>query len=156
MAEREHITRLRGAGPGYAEDYAAWVEHQIALIKEARWSEIDRDNLIDEVESLGRSEFKAFVSAIEIVLLHMLKWDFQPEQRSRSWSVSIAGHRLQVEDELEDNPSFKARIGEAVERAYRHARIRASGETELPLGAFPAECPYDWATIMEREHPLDA
>ena len=156
MAEREHIIQLRGAGPGYDEDYAAWLDYQVGLIKAGRWNEIDRDNLIDEVESLGRSEFRAFVSAIEVVLLHMLKWDFQPERPTRSWATSIASHRLRAKDELEDNPSFKARIGEAIERAYRLARTDASGETGLPLDAFAAECPYDWTTITERDHALDA
>ncbi|HZG09462.1 MAG TPA: DUF29 domain-containing protein [Allosphingosinicella sp.] len=156
MAEREHIIQLRGTGPGYEEDYAAWVDHQVGLIKAGRWNEIDRDNLIDEVESLGLSVFKGFVSAIEVVLLHMLKWDFQPERRSRSWIASVDEHRLRAEQELEDSPSYKARIEEAVKRAYRVARLRAAGETDLPIKTFPAECPYDWAQIMEREHALDA
>ena len=78
------------------------------------------------------------------------------EHRTRSWSTSIASHRLRAKNDLEDNPSFKARIGEAVERAYRLAGTDASGETGLPLDAFPGECPYDWTTIMERDHALDA
>jgi len=155
MAERDHPIQLRGTGPGYEEDYAAWIGHQVALIKAGRWSEIDRDNLIDEVESLGRSVFNSFVSAIEIVLLHMLKWDFQPERRSRSWTLSIDEHRARAEDQLGDNPSHKARIDEAVARAYRVARLRAAGETDLPRRTFPDQCPYSWTEIMEREHALD-
>ena len=156
MAEREHIIQLRGTGPAYEQDYAAWVDHQAGLIKAGRWQEIDRDNLIDEVESLGRSVFNSFVGAIEVVLLHMLKWDYQPERRSRSWILSIDEHRARAEQELEDNPSYKARTQQAVERAYRVAPLRASGETDLPRRTFPDQCPYDWTQIMERHHALQS
>jgi hypothetical protein len=155
MAEREHLAKLRRRGPGYEADYAAWLEHQVGLLKSDRWSEVDKDNLIDEVESLGRSDFKGFVSAFEIVIAHMLKWDHQPERRSRSWQGSILEHRRRIDDELEDSPSYSARIDEAIRRAYRTAVARALRETELPLEAFPSECPYDWDEIMNREHLLD-
>lgn len=155
MAEHKHISGLRRSEPAYDEDYAAWLENQIALMRVDRWADVDKDNLLDEVESLGRSDFKSFASAIRIVLIHMLKWDHQPERRTRSWQASITEHRLQIGEELRDSPSYRARIDEAVERAYAIARARASGETGLPLSAFPQTCPYDWGTIMNREHPLD-
>ena len=156
MAEREHITKLRQAAPGYEADYAAWLEHQIALLKSDRWGEVDKANLIDEVEDLGKSAFKSFVSAIEIVIAHMLKWDFQPELRSRSWQGSIVEHRRRIEDELEDSPSYSARIGGAIARAYRTAVPLAVRESGLPLEAFPKTCPYSWDQIMNREHELGA
>jgi hypothetical protein len=154
MAEREHIVELRRAAPGYEADYAAWLEHQVSLLKADRWSEVDKENLIDEVESLGRSDFKAFVSAFEILLAHMLKWDFQPERRSRSWQGSILEHRQRIADELEDSPSYSSRIEEAVARAYRTAVARAVAETDLPRNSFPAACPYSWDEIMNREHEM--
>ena len=154
MAEREHITELRRAAPGYEADYAAWLEHQVRLLKADRWSEVDKANLIDEVESLGRSEFKGFVSAFEIVIAHMVKWDFQPERRSNSWISSIIEHRERIKQELEDSPSYAARVGEAMHRAWRPARARASIETDLPLKQLPAELPYSFEDVMNREHEL--
>ncbi len=156
MAEKEHITKLRRAAPGYEADYAAWLDHQVALLKADRWSDVDKDNLIDEVESLGRSNFRSFVSAIETVLVHMLKWDYQPERRSRSWQGSILEHRRRIEEELEDCPSYSARLEEAVTRAYRTAAPRAFRESGLPLQTFPTTCPYSWDDIMNREHELGA
>jgi hypothetical protein len=155
MAERKHIADLRHGSPSYEEDYAAWLDTQIALMRADRWADVDKANLLDEVESLGRSDFKSFVSAIRIVLIHMLKWDYQPERRTRSWQASIVVHRKHIEDELTDSPSYMARITEAMKRAYSTARAEASGETDLPMSTFPQECPYDWDTIMTREHPLD-
>jgi hypothetical protein len=156
MAERKHITELRRAAPGYEADYAAWLDHQVGLLKSDRWSEVDKDNLIDEVESLGRSEFRGFVSAFEIVIAHMLKWDLQPQRRSNSWIASIAEHRERIEQELEDSPSYTARIGEAMRRAWRPARALAASETDLPLKQLPAELPYSFEDVMNREHELGA
>jgi hypothetical protein len=156
MAEREHITRLRRAPPGYEADYAGWLRHQVGLLKADRWSDVDKANLIDEVESLGRSDFKRLVSAFEIVIAHMLKWDFQPERRSNSWVGSIEEHRDRIRQELEDSPSYRSRFEEAVRRAWRPARARASVETDLPLKKFPADLPYSIDDILKRELELGA
>lgn len=156
MAERDHIAELRRGAPGYEADYAAWLDHQVGLLKADRWSEVDKANLIDEVESLGRSEFKGFVSAFEIVIAHMLKWDLQPERCSNSWVASIMEHREWIAQELEDSPSYRARIGEAMRRAWRPARARASAETDLPLKQLPSELPYSFEDVMNREHELGA
>ena len=156
MGEREHIGGLRRQSPGYAEDYAAWLGHQVDLMKAGRWAELDSAQLIDEVEDLGKSEFSAFVSAIEIVLVHMLKWEFQPERRTRSWAASIVEHRRRLSQALDDSPSFKARRDDAVARAYHVATARAAAETNLPLSVFPANNPFDWDAITSREYSLDA
>ena len=154
MAETAQRLEARRAGPGYAEDYAAWIDHQLTLLRERRVDDIDYENLIDEVGDLGSEIFDKYASAIEIILLHMLKWDLQPDRRSRSWVLSIIEHRDRLTDVLKKNPSFKSRREEAVSQAFRYARVRAARETKLPLKAFPDTCPYDWAAITTREHPL--
>jgi hypothetical protein len=154
MAERDHLIALRSAEPGYEQDYAAWLDRQIGLLRDRRFDELDLPNLLDEVEGLSRSDFKSFVSAIEIVLLHMLKWDYQDLHRSRSWLLSIIEHRQRIADELADSPSYHVRVEDAVGRAYSTARAKAARETGLPLTTFPDACPYDWAAIITREHPL--
>ncbi len=154
MAERDHLIGLRRSAPGYEQDYAGWLSHQVDLMKASRWSELDHANLIDEVESLGRSDFASFASAIEIVLVHMLKWDVQPAKRTPSWVASIEEHRRRIDQSLQDNPSYKPRIPEAVTRAWRTAPAKAAGEANLRLEDFPAENPYDWAAITTRPHQL--
>src|SRR5580658_8769268 len=86
---------------------------------------LDRDNLAEEIEALGRGEFNTLVSALRVLMLHMLKWDHQPALRSRSWVLSIEEQRLEIADVLADNPGLKPRIDEAIARAYRRARIEA-------------------------------
>ena len=154
MGERKHILEARRKAPSYEKDYAGWLEAQVALMRAGRWESLDKSNLLDEVASLGRSDFKGFVSAIEIVLLHMLKWDQQPERRSPSWSYSILEHRRRIAQELADSPSYKSRIEEAVARAYETAPAAAARETGLQLRTFPASCPYTWADITERSFEL--
>lgn len=156
MAEREPIIAARRSGPSYASDYSAWLQHQIDLMRAGRWAEIDSKHLIDEVQDLGKSEFNGFVSAIEVVLVHMLKWDYQPERRSRSWIASIVEHRRRASQALKDNPSFKSRRADAMMRAYDVATARAAKEADLPIETFPTINPYHWEAITAREHVLDA
>ncbi len=142
--------------PAYEQDYAAWLAGQVDLMRASRWSELDHANLIDEVESLGRSDYAGLVSAIEIVLVHMLKWDLQPERRTPSWVASIDEHRRRMAQSLEDNPSYKARIDDAVARAWRTASAHAAAETNLPVAVFPKTNPHDWTAITTRQHELPA
>jgi hypothetical protein len=80
----------------------------------------------------------------------MLKWDYQPERRSRSWEATIAVQRDHAMRQLRKNPSLKGRRAEAVGYAYSDARRLASGETDLDQDRFPEECPYDWDAILNR------
>ena len=154
MAERDPRIDARINYPAYGDDYAAWLSAQIQLLEGRQFDQLDLHNLVDEVGSLGRSDFNAFVSAIRIVLMHMLKWDIQTDHRTRSWANSIEGHRDRVVQDLEDSPSYKSRIDEAVRKAYRQARYEAADETRLPLATFPKDCPFTFSEIMTREHPL--
>lgn len=156
MADRDPRLPSRPKRAGYDQDFAAWLLEQAAALKEGRFGDLDPAELADEVEGLARREFKALVRAIRIVLLHMLKWDYQIAKRSRSWRNSIAEHRRQILEELQGNPSFRARLPEAVARAYAPARLKAHAQTEVFLPLFPEDCPYSWDEIMTRRHEFDA
>lgn len=154
MAITELIKKA-GATSGYDEDLYAWAQEQAALLRAGRFSEIDVANIAEELETLGRSEFRAYASAYRVLLLHMLKWDHQPTKRSRSWWVSIAVQRGRLKEVLDDNPSLKSRRQDAIARAYREARLMAVDETGLPLVSFPEACPYDEQAINARSFDLD-
>ena len=141
------------AAPGrtrYDEDLYTWVQEQVALLRAGRLDEVDAENVAEELSDVGKSEFSKLQSALEIVLIHMLKWDHQPERRSRSWANSIAAHRRHCTDVLKDNPGLKSRREEAVERGYAQAILGASSETNRDAASFPAVCPYDWEVILGR------
>ena len=152
MAERGD--RATAAATRLCRDYAAWAQHQVLLLREHRTEELDFANLVDEVGSLARSDFKAWVSSIRQVILHMLKWDHLPKRRSRSWQGSIIEHRARIAQELADSPSYDSRIDEAVSKAYPLAVGAAVRQTGLAPASFPAACPYDWVSITTREHLL--
>jgi hypothetical protein len=157
MAERETTS-----GPGlapladtraeYERDFYSWLMEQARFVREGRWSAIDRDNLAEEIESLGREQFNTLESALRVLLLHLLKWDHQPERRSRSWELSIKEQRIAVQDVLDDNPGLTPRIPEAIGRGYRRARIEAARETGLEDDVFPETCPYSFDEVMTRKH----
>jgi hypothetical protein len=137
----------------YARDLYSWAQEQARHVRDGRWAMLDRENVAEEIESLRRTEFSRLESALRVLLMHMLKWDHQPRKRSRSWTLSIAAQRLEIEDVLKDNPGLKPRIGEARSRAYRKARIEASKETGLALSKFPDKCPYAFDHAMTRNLP---
>ncbi len=151
MANTAPQFELQTSGPAYGDDYAAWVEHQRTLLREHRFYELDVGNLVEEVGDLGSSAYKGWLSAIRLVLLHMLKWDYQPTLRSRSWATTIAVQKDAIADGLRESPSYRSRMDEALVRAYADVRRLASGETDLPLATFPLTCPYSWSIMASRE-----
>jgi len=138
----------------YERDIYSWALRQAALLRAGRYGELDVENIAEELETLARTEFKSLVSALRVLIMHLLKWDYQPERRSRSWALTITVQRSELSDVLKDNPGLKPRIGEAVERAYRRARLEAAMETSLKPETFPQNCPYDLATLTSREIAL--
>lgn len=136
----------------YDRDFYAWAMEQAALLRAGKLDAADIDHIAEEIESMGRSEKRELVSRLTVLLLHLLKWRYQPALRGNSWRLSIANARDQLADHLADNPSLKARLDEAVTSAYRYARRSASVETGLPETTFPADCPWPFATVMDETH----
>jgi hypothetical protein len=135
----------------YQRDFYSWLMEQARHVRAGHWDALDRENLAEEIESLGREQFNKLESALRVLLVHILKWDHQPARQSRSWSVSIREQRLRLDDVLADNPGLRPRIDEAIARAYRRARLIATKETGLEESRFPETCPYSWQDIVARE-----
>ena len=141
-------------GAEYERDVYSWSQEQARYVREGQWALVDRANVAEEIESLGRTEFNRLESALRVLMLHMLKWDHQPAKRTRSWALSVREQRLELDDVLADNPGLRPRIGEATTRAYRKARVQAAKETGFNETRFPAECPYSWNDIISRKLTL--
>ncbi len=138
----------------YERDFYSWTQEQARLVRGGQWARVDRKNVAEEIESLGRTEFNKLESALRVLLLHRLKWDHQPSLRSRSWVLSIEAQRLEIEDVLTDNPSLRPRLPDAIARGYRKARIEAARETGLETKVFPEACPYSADEIAKREFAI--
>jgi hypothetical protein len=133
----------------YEADYLKWIETTVEKLRVRDYSSVDWENLIEEIEDMGRSERKSLKSNLIVVLTHLLKWQYQPEFRSGSWKGSIVEHRRRIRDTLKDSPSLKPYLQEVFVECYLDAVEQASAETELPMETFPGECPYTSAEVLD-------
>jgi hypothetical protein len=138
-----HPNVLASAAPElYETDFVAWAEQQAALLELGQFEQLDFANLIDEVLDLSKRERQALYSNLKIILLHLLKWNYQPAMRSNGWKASIREHRQRVARQLKDSPSLKPYIQEIFTDCYQDARLLAADETELQEDTFPSDCPF--------------
>lgn len=133
----------------YDQDFYAWANEQAGLLRAGRLSEADIEHIAEEIESMGKSEKRELVSRLTVLLLHLLKWQFQPRRRGASWETSIRIQRLKLVDHLADNPSLKSQMASALEAAYRISRIEAAEETSMDEAAFPQSCPWAYEQMMD-------
>ncbi len=126
----------------YEQDFYLWIQTTTELLKQGRLTELDLENLIDEIETMGRSEKKALRSNLEVLLLHLLKYKCQVEKRSGSWRATIREHRKRLREALEESPSLKPYFYEVFGLCYDNARLLAADETELHLTTFPEQSPF--------------
>lgn len=133
----------------YETDYAQWSVEQAQLLREGRLDLIDRDHLAEEIESLGRSEKREIESRLVLVLLHLLKWQFQPEKRKGGWEASIRVQRADLKEVLSENPSLRGYPHQRLSEAYVKARLEAEKETGIDYDTFPNACPYAIEQILD-------
>jgi hypothetical protein len=133
----------------YDEDYYAWSQEQARLLREGRLGEIDAENIAEEIESLGRSDWRELKSRIVVLLTHLLKWQYQPDGRSKSWSRTVRVQRRDIADLLKESPALRRKVGDALEEAYPAACEDAADETDLPIETFPAACPYTADELLD-------
>jgi hypothetical protein len=147
MARAEAVTEERPSL--YERDFYLWLEQQAALLRDGRLDELDIANLLEEIESMGRKDKKAIQSNLVVVLSHLLKYQFQPDQRSSSWRGSILEHRRRLRYDFKDSPSLRGHASEVFTQAYEDAREQASAESGLPLRQFPKASPYTLEQVLD-------
>ena len=133
----------------YETDFHAWANEQAELLRSRHLDQAELDNIAEEIESKGRSEKRELVSRLSVLLMHLLKWRFQPALRGKSWRLTIKGQRIELRRHLRDNPSLKSHLTEAIADAYESACVDAARETELEPDAFPTACPWSYDEITD-------
>jgi hypothetical protein len=133
----------------YETDFYAWTQEQATLLRKQEWSQIDLPNLIEEIESLGKQQRQELRNRLSLLIAHLLKWDYQPQQRSRSWLATLRVQRRDTLRLLKDNPSLKPYLDDALSEAYENARDLAMGDTNLPEQTFSLDCPYSLTEILD-------
>ena len=139
----------------YDTDYVAWLSEQVAHLRAGRLQELDIENVALELESLMKTERRELRSRLEVLILHLLKWDHQPEQRSNRWRATVADQRRRIRDLLLDSPSLKQEVGPICKAVYADAVQGAAIETQFEETAFPQMLPYTVEQIFERELPAE-
>ena len=132
-------------------DYAQWCAEQGALLREGRVSGLDRENLAEEIESLGRSDKREIANRLGTLLLHLLKWQLQAERRKAGWLLTIRERRHQIKKLIDESPSLKTYPGKQLSSEFEFARLKAIDETGMPERNFPVDCPYQIADVLNQE-----
>jgi Domain of unknown function DUF29 len=133
----------------YLTDFKSWIDQTTQLLRDRRWQDIDVAHLIEEIQDLGKSEQRAIASQLARLLLHLLKWQYQPQRRSDSWLDSITDARTQIELAIEDSPSLKNYPAVQLKESYKRARRQAVKQTSMQASTFPEECPYALAQVLD-------
>lgn len=135
--------------PLYRTDFYAWTKTQAALLQAEEFENLDLPNLIEELEAMGTSQRNEVISRLKVLLMHLLKWQFQADHRSRSWRNTINVQRWDLEAVLEDNPSLRRELPECIAKAYPRARREAIQETGLLRSPWPDTCPWTIEQILD-------
>jgi len=140
----------------YESDFYAWTQKQAQLLRSHEWEQVDIENLVEEIETLGRQEKRELVNRLSVLLGHLLKWQFQPENRSNSWRATIREQRRKLTKLLQESPSLQPYLSEALAEAYQDGIDLAVQDTNLPNETFPTSCPYPLEQIFNTDFLSEA
>ena len=133
----------------YETDFYAWARGQAQAMATRERSALDIGNLIDEVESLGRSQRAAMESHLSVLIVHLLKFKVQPERATMSWRITLRNQRRDIERLTQRSPSLRGYPAEILAETYRDAVRRAAQETGIEEAAFPGELSFTLAQILD-------
>ena len=135
----------------YEGDLVAWAEANARLLRLGRLEEVDAEHIAEELEDMGKSERRALGSHLQNLVMHLLKWQYQPQRRGRSWRFSVLNARASVQAILDDSPSLAPRVEALMQKSWHLAREQAIAETGLPEERFPEACPYGIEQVLDSE-----
>ena len=137
----------------YETDVIAWANEQSMLIRTGRFDMLDLEHIADEIEDVGKSEQRELESRMSVLLAHLIKWQFQPDRRSKSWNLTIVDQRESITRRLKKTPSLKSSLNDLDwwADAWQDARRMAAQETGIEYAEFPKEFPWNFDQIMNPE-----
>jgi hypothetical protein len=153
--EVPHMVRTLDRPSLYDRDYFAWLEEQVAHLRAGHLSALDVENVAEELEGLMKSQRQQLENRLEVLILHLLKWDHQPDQRANRWRATVAEQRARIRRLLRDSPSLWPAFEEAAREVYSEAVEQAAIETGVDQARFPSSLPYLVDQIFERALPAD-
>jgi Domain of unknown function DUF29 len=151
LAEKLGVEIPATSRPDYETDFAVWAEHQALMVQLGMWEELDQEHLVEELEALSRSEHSELESRLEVLITHLLKWQFDAASQNprRLWRATIREQRHRLTRLLQRNPSLRPPLPDVLHQNYPHARLIALDETDLPDSILPATCPWSIQQILD-------
>jgi hypothetical protein len=136
----------------YDQDYCLWIENTVELLRLGELSKLDIPNLIEEIEDMSKKEKKALESNLEILLMHLLKYKYQPQKITNSWKFTIREHRNRIKKAFKYSPSLKRLFENVFEESYQQARKFTADETGLSIETFPQQCCFSLEEILDENY----
>jgi len=139
----------------YETDFYRWTIEQSDRLRLGKLDSLDLENLAEEIESLWKQQQQELANRLGVLIGHLLKWQYQPEKRTRSWQVTIQLQRQEIQDLLEDNPSLKSYLDKALSKGFRFGLALVLSETPIKKKILPDECPYSFEELLALGFPKD-
>ncbi len=138
-------------GDLYTRDETAWLDVMARLIAERRFGGLDYEHLHEFLTDMARRDRREVLSRLKKLLLHLLKWELQPDHRSNSWVMTIEDQRQELRYLLESG-TLRNHAQDVLVKAYEQAVKLASIETGLSESTFPQACPLTLEDILEKDY----
>lgn len=137
----------------YKQDFYAWTMQQADLLKQKKFEQIDLENIIEEIETLGRSEHRELSSRMKVLVMHLLKWQFQSDRSGTSWERTIREQRKEIKRAIDDMPSLILHLqdNEWLKKIWGRAVVDTADETNLKQSIFPSEPIWTVETILSED-----
>ena len=137
----------------YETDVVAWASEQARLIRAGRFDQLDLAHIAEEIEDVGKSEQRELASRMAVLLAHILKWKFQPQKRSVSWTLTIKEQRRLLVRRIQKTPSLGPMLvdPEWIDEIWVDAKALAEKETGLDIGTYPEVCPWAMAQVLAED-----
>lgn len=133
----------------YQADFLIWAERQVELLRSRQFDQLDLHHLTEEIADMGSQLRHELRHRLELLILHLLKFAYQPQRVSNSWRATIREQRRRIELLLDDAPSLAPRLDQILDTCYRQACLRAVQETGLPASTFPATNPFSREQLLD-------
>ena len=140
--------------PAYEGDVVAWAQQQARLLRAHQFDALDIEHIAEEIEDVGKSEQRELASRMAVLLVHLLKWQRQPERRGSSWEATIRHQRERVVRRLERTPSLKSSLTDPDwwADAWGDARMETARETGIGFDALPDHCPWTADEVLDPQY----
>ncbi|MCI4626742.1 MAG: DUF29 domain-containing protein [Candidatus Magnetoovum sp. WYHC-5] len=133
----------------YERDFYQWGLHNAELLRQGKFAAIDVENIAEELESMSKRDKAKLASRLSVLIMHLLKWQYQPKRRSRSWNLTITTQRAEIKRLLKNSPSLNYNIETVVKEEFIIAKRMFEDQTGISKKTLPEICPYSFEQLSD-------